>query len=412
MNPRSPYTYPNRILIVVSGLSPQVVTETVYALTQDKGSPPFIPTRVIVVTTGDGARIAEESLFGPHDQFSKLCREYELAGIRFTPADIRCARGPRGVVDADAHDEASLNRMGDLLLKTMCEFAQPDAALHVSIAGGRKSMSYLAGAVLMLIGRPQDRLSHAVLGDARLERSPHFFFPSRRKKPVLYENKETRKAELIPADRVTVHLADVPFLRIAELLPPLVDVDRPQALSDLIAEAQKALTEPERATVEINTYERWVQCNGRPIPFKPVEFAFYYTLARRGRNGLHAQASDEECLDYLEHLSHVTPEGAKLRQQKRYPDNAQELFDKWFWTDYNKGNPLWHDDLNTENQKDRLRQRGDKFSPDRANVNKALRNALGVVGCRRFEVESRGGLYTLREDLEIRWIDERACKAK
>jgi len=412
MNPRLPHTYANRILIVVSGLSPQVVTETIYALTQENKSRPFVPTRVIVVTTGDGAQTAEKALFEPADQFRKLCKEYRLTGMRFAPMDIRCARDSEGRVDADAHDEASLNRMGDLLLKTMCEFAQPDSALHVSIAGGRKSMSYLAGTVLALMGRRQDRLSHVVLGDARLERNPFFFFPLKNKKPLKHTNPRTGKTVTVPHADATIRLADVPFLRLAEILPkPLIDLERPSALTTLIAEAQKALTEPERGVVKIDTYTRTIKCNNRLVPFPLIEFALYYSLARRSAHGMHLRASDEECLDYLEHLSHVTPEGAALRHQGRYPDNAQRLFEQWFWTEHNNKKPLWQHDLKESDQKDRLAQRSTKFGPNRTNVNKRLRNSLGAVGCRPFQITVQSGLYALPDDLDIQWVDERPCKA-
>lgn len=47
--------------------------------------------------------------------------------------------------------------------------ADDDAALHVSLAGGRKTMGYYVGYALSLFGRAQDRLSH-VLVDDRYER--------------------------------------------------------------------------------------------------------------------------------------------------------------------------------------------------------------------------------------------------
>jgi CRISPR-associated protein (TIGR02584 family) len=47
--------------------------------------------------------------------------------------------------------------------------ADPEASLHVSIAGGRKTMGFYLGYALSLFGRPQDRLSH-VLVSARSNR--------------------------------------------------------------------------------------------------------------------------------------------------------------------------------------------------------------------------------------------------
>ncbi|CAK0749007.1 hypothetical protein CCP4SC76_10006 [Gammaproteobacteria bacterium] len=54
-------TRPRRILLAVTGLSPQVVTETLYALAvmQD---PPWIPDEVQLITTAEGAERARLAL--------------------------------------------------------------------------------------------------------------------------------------------------------------------------------------------------------------------------------------------------------------------------------------------------------------------------------------------------------------
>ena len=56
-----PASYPRRILLAVCGLSPQIVTETVYALASAPELP-FVPTEVHLITTREGAQRAELSL--------------------------------------------------------------------------------------------------------------------------------------------------------------------------------------------------------------------------------------------------------------------------------------------------------------------------------------------------------------
>lgn len=51
-----------RVLLAVAGLSPQVVTETLYALAVAEGT--FVPTEVHIVTTGEGAERARLTLLG------------------------------------------------------------------------------------------------------------------------------------------------------------------------------------------------------------------------------------------------------------------------------------------------------------------------------------------------------------
>src|SRR5947209_15251583 len=59
-SPARPDSFPRRILLAVTGLSPQVVTETVYALTRIE--PAFVPTEVHLLTTGEGAERAKLTL--------------------------------------------------------------------------------------------------------------------------------------------------------------------------------------------------------------------------------------------------------------------------------------------------------------------------------------------------------------
>ena len=76
--------HPRRILLAVTGLSPQVVTETLYALGVGAGQPgqgAFIPTEVRLITTTEGAKIARTALLHPDGgQFHALLRDYPQLG--------------------------------------------------------------------------------------------------------------------------------------------------------------------------------------------------------------------------------------------------------------------------------------------------------------------------------------------
>ncbi len=51
------HPYPRRILLAVTGLTPQVITETLYALAVQR-QPAFIPTEIHLLTTHEGAEAA------------------------------------------------------------------------------------------------------------------------------------------------------------------------------------------------------------------------------------------------------------------------------------------------------------------------------------------------------------------
>lgn len=63
----------------------------------------------------------------------------------------------------------------DAIVELVRRCTQDDqTALHVSIAGGRKTMGFFMGYALSLYGRPQDRLSH-VLVSAPFESNHDFY---------------------------------------------------------------------------------------------------------------------------------------------------------------------------------------------------------------------------------------------
>jgi len=161
-----PSAFPRRVLLAVAGLSPQIVTETLYALAM-RGEPVSIPTEVRLITSSEGAQRARLSLLSADPGwFGRLCRDYGLPPISFSEAHIEVLHDADGNVLADIRDPDDNARVADQITETVRALtADPECALHVSIAGGRKTMGYYAGYALSLFGRPQDRLSHVLVSE-------------------------------------------------------------------------------------------------------------------------------------------------------------------------------------------------------------------------------------------------------
>src|SRR5574337_1069108 len=189
-----PHTYPRRVLLAVTGLSPQIVTETLYAL-------------------------ARLTLLDPEaGQFHALCRDCGLVGIRFDAGCITVIGAESGQPLADIRTPEENARAADTLLAMVRELtADPDSALHVSIAGGRKTMGFYLGYCLSLCARPQDRMSHVLVSEP-FESHPQFFFPPARGR-VLY----TRDNRPVHTDDARVTLADIPFVRLRRGVPEALD---------------------------------------------------------------------------------------------------------------------------------------------------------------------------------------------
>ena len=186
-----PADYPRRVLLAVLGTSPQVVTETLYALMTQ--SPRFAPTEIYLLTTSRGAEKARESLLAAAPTvLQRLAADYGWPALPLTADSIRVISDGDGQPLDDIRNAADNEALADAITDLVRDITDdPDSALHVSIAGGRKSMSFFAGYVLTLFGRQQDRLSHVLVDEALV--GTDFFYPR-------------------PGDATEVCLADIPFV--------------------------------------------------------------------------------------------------------------------------------------------------------------------------------------------------------
>ncbi len=280
-DPAAPQRYPRRILLMVTGRTPQVVTETLYALTQR--SDPFVPTEVHLITTAEGAQDANLALLDPTEGwFHRLCADYGLTGIGFDAGHIHSILDSDGQPVDDIRTEAEHRACADLITETVRDLTADEdgSALHVSLAGGRKTMTYYLGNALTLFGRPQDRLSH-VLVPPPFETNREFFYPppvSRR----LYV--EPLKRWFDAKDGV-VTLADIPFVRLRNSLPGRFKglEDGAARFTEVVEVLQGAL-QPAAVTLD---YRRGglLLGEGSFVPLGPADLAFYGWLAARAGAG-------------------------------------------------------------------------------------------------------------------------------
>ncbi|MFI4997235.1 MAG: CRISPR-associated ring nuclease, partial [Hyphomicrobiales bacterium] len=97
------------------------------------------------------------------------------------------------LADVNSQDDAAL--MGDLILRLMLGFVQDaDTQVHVSLAGGRKTMSAHALLALTLVGRPADEASHVLVSPVEFEDHPDFWHPDQG--GLLNRKEELRHAPL------------------------------------------------------------------------------------------------------------------------------------------------------------------------------------------------------------------------
>jgi CRISPR-associated protein (TIGR02584 family) len=256
--------------MVVTGLSPQVVTETLFALGVQR-RPAWIPHEVHLLTTAEGAERARLTLLDRRTGFfHKLRREYKLPQIKFSQDCILVLRNRDGKPMQDIRTAEDNVAAADFLLRQILAITRhPASELHVSIAGGRKTMGFFAGYALSLCGRPQDALSH-VLIDPPFESHPGFFYPTRWPHVIHTAPPDSRPLD---ASRARVTLAEIPFVRLRELM------QRSGATGCGFAEAVQAVQRELTPEVEIHCGQGLLLAGATAVKMRPVELAFYRMMA-------------------------------------------------------------------------------------------------------------------------------------
>lgn len=272
MDSQHPASFPRRILLAVTGLSPQIVTETLHALAVGNDAP-FVPTEIHLITTAEGAERARLALLSDKPGwFHRLRTDFSLPEIAFDSAHIHVLRDAGGNTLADIRSPSDNLACADFITEKVRELsADPESALHVSIAGGRKTMGFFVGYALSLFGRPQDRLSHVLVSEP-FENSWAFFYPTP------YENIiETATKQLVDTRDAQLSLAEIPFVSLRHGLPTAL-LDGSARFEQTVRAAQAALGP---ASLEIDLGSRTVRAAGRSFQLPPADLALLTVFARR-----------------------------------------------------------------------------------------------------------------------------------
>lgn len=368
MTPDQPHAYPRRVLLAVTGLSPQVVTETLYALTQQQ--PAFVPTEVVLITTREGAERARLALLSEDPGwFRRFCKDFDLPAIAFDAGHIRLLDDGRGGTLDDIRTPEDNQRAADLITETVRDLtSDPEAALHVSIAGGRKTMGYYLGYALSLFGRAQDRLSHVLVSEP-FESSWEFFYPTPYERII-----QTRSDKLANCRDAQVTLAEIPFVRLREGLPPRLLAGQAR-LSEVVNAANRALRPP-RLVIDLQTQQVWA--DEVALPLSPTEIAVLLWLAEHVRRGAPA-------------VDWTTPAAAD-----EFLTTAKRLI-----------NAMSGDYERIEEALDWRRKAaiklGEYFQPHKSRINRTFEETLGTTAARRYQIPRGVNALPLEPDqIEIR----------
>lgn len=168
------------VLVAVTGMSPAILTETVWALAHEQ--PATRVRRVVAFCTSQSAASIRRELLesGVWENLRRSLRAGDDEFVFGDTGDHLRVFTRRGRELDDLRTPEDNTAAADFILEHLRAFVEnPDIHVVASIAGGRKTMGALIYAAMTLIGRETDRVTHVLVSeDLERQRDPKFYFPA------------------------------------------------------------------------------------------------------------------------------------------------------------------------------------------------------------------------------------------
>jgi CRISPR-associated protein (TIGR02584 family) len=277
-------------LLAVTGLSPAIVTETLWAFAMRK--PRVLPRRVVFVTTLTGALAIEDQLFTPLEEWQGMSVWDALRKSLGAGPDELIAEPPhvisipdpasgRAVLLDDIRTPAENQAAAEFIFARVWDVVRDkDCHLIASVAGGRKTMGALLHSALSLIGRENDLITH-VLVSPPFDTLPGFFYPAQPQCPL----HDTRSGRVYEATQAEITLAEVPFVPLRNRFKELDDLPGSfLTLRDTLSQRLKQDAERE-IPIRIDHLRGLLEIDGKPHTVRARALAILHFILERNQSG-------------------------------------------------------------------------------------------------------------------------------
>lgn len=370
------------ILFLVTGMTPQIITETVWALACDpENTEQWVPDEIHVISTGDGLNQIRSRLFedGIFQQFKNDFPQ--LSHVMFDESCLTVIKNDHGESLFDLKTPQDNEHAANMICDKIRWFTRDDhVALHVSIAGGRKTMGFYAGYALSLYGRAQDRMSH-VLVDDKFEKAINFFYPNL---DNTHFSKDRENKVIGKSKDAKVWLANIPFIRMRDAILPKhqLNPEHGKKFGDIVTEINKSF-ESINLTLFVKNNTREIQINDeKRVRLSPQYFAMLHWFADRKINkniGIDAPKSNKEDID--------------KKEQKAFFQEWSDEYNQFY------GKQKAKDDVVVDKS---------YFEITKSKLNKSLIDSFGLALTNRIMPikNSDSNVFEFPEDITVVLIDE------
>jgi CRISPR-associated protein (TIGR02584 family) len=190
-----------KTLIAVTGLTPQIITSTLYCLNRQKG---VEIDELYVVTTSKGRDVVlgidrEYKYLPLKKQIRDMCEKFGFKVPRFTENKNIIVAEEESIEIPDMRSEEA----NKIFPNVLCRFVKEQASdiyntLYCSISGGRKSMGVYLALAISLFGKENDKLVHVLTTPDN----------ERQKLPYPLNKKQEKEFDL----------TEIPFVRLRTIL--------------------------------------------------------------------------------------------------------------------------------------------------------------------------------------------------
>lgn len=253
------------ILVCISGLTPQIVTETIYGLYYQHN---VTVNEIFILTTARGNTVLsgkDDSPNTPKDPLSRmitlLAKEIGIKRPTFTnSAKHIILTEEESVALSDIrsdNDNVLFPNKAAELIRDLTSVKEHN--VYASLSGGRKSMSAHLALTMSMFAKPQDKLYH-VLTDEQYEFAN--FYPKTEK------------------EKLALVISEIPFVRLRSINFP--HADKNADYSSIVQSTQTRLDfVMDRSKLVIDLRFKTIRFKDRSITLTPTQIALYFVFAEK-----------------------------------------------------------------------------------------------------------------------------------
>lgn len=282
------------ILFAITGMSPAVLTETIWALATSKNAPIIIDD-IFVFTTLIGKSVLENTLLSKIGKTKKthwdLFKEHLSAKInsdlsqKMLLTSYIVSQGlildERKNALEDIKNESDNLAVADFFMeKIFPKTSDDDNRVFASIAGGRKSMGAMLHSVMGLLARCDDKILH-ILVSPPWDRIGGFLYPTC---PGDFYDPTTKKR--LDSKNAQLTLLEIPFVSMGKILDSVGERKR-TSYKNLVAAINNITSNKQDVKLVVNIKNKSVSVGDTMLENLPAgQIAFIYAIAKMKLDGI------------------------------------------------------------------------------------------------------------------------------